>query len=275
MKRAGWLAALLLLVAVNALVLAGVAWNRSGEAQARLQLTERELPLQYRYAGAEENTGVALRVQLHEDSYAPAWLDADKLRALGFSLPGREALSGDAGTRLKRPLSRKAWVVLEFDGPAWRDALAAKAQRLADVRLDLESGTATRKQVESLEKSLARMRQGGSRLVAVDAGRDPAALRARYPDSTRYVVTGARVRAWVGRSREAEDDVDRLAVKGYLSLLVNRIHVPLQHRTRLQSVVGDDWRDKRAPDADQSPRYRVRLYYGRRHEPWVEAIAAP
>lgn len=274
MKRFGWLAALLLVVVVNAVVLAGVAWNRSGEPDATLQLTERELPLLYRFSRSQENTGVAFRLNLSDGSNSPDWLDADKLRQLGFYVPQSGAGRDARDARSKRPLPRQAWVVLEFDGPAWQALLAEQTQRLADARLAVEKGEVTREQVKSLEKALARMRQSGSRLVAVDAGTEPSTLRARYPDRSRYLITGAKVRAWVEPSLSAEDASDSLAVKSYLQLLVNRIHVPLQQQKVLQSVLGGELRNERSGDAQRPPRYVVHLRYGRRYEPWVVDIAS-
>lgn len=274
MKRFGWLAALLLVVVVNAVVLAGVAWNRSGEPDATLQLTERELPLLYRFSRSQENTGVAFRLNLSDGTNSPDWLDADKLRQLGFSVPQSGAGRDARDAWSKRPLPRQAWVVLEFDGPAWQALLAEQTQRLADARLAVEKGEVTREQVKSLEKALMRMRQSGSRLVAVDASTEPSALRARYPDSRRYLITGAKVRMRVEHSLSAEDESDSLAVKSYLQLLVNRIHVPLQQQKVLQSVLGGELRNERSGDAQRPPRYVVRLQYGRRYEPWVVAIAS-
>ena len=276
MKRAGWLVALLLLVLVNAMVLAGVAWNRSGEPDSMLQLTERELPLDDRLSGAEENTGVAFSLDLHSGSYSPAWLDANKLRALGFSPPETGSKTGDDDEWQKRSLPRQAWVVLEFDGPAWQAALAGQERGLADLRLELEVGKATHEQIERAEKVLTRMQHSGSRLVAVDAGKDAAVLRAAYQDPTRYLVTGAKVHMWVRRTLASEDATGPLSVEGYLQVLVNRIHVPLKHQPVLQAVLGEDLRGDRVEGAEQPPlpRYAVRLHYGRRHEPWVDKIMA-
>ncbi len=274
MKRAGWLAALLLLVLVNAIVLAGVAWNRSGEPDSTMQLTERELPLYYRSSMAEENTGVAFRLNLHNDVYSPDWLNADKLRALGFSIPDTGSNVDDREERLRRALPRQAWVVLEFDGPAWQAALADEERRLAALHMHLSDGKVTRLQKESAEEALTRMQQSGSRLVAVDAGKDAAALRAAYPDTTRYLITGAEVRMWAGRSLSEDGETGPLSIEGHLQIPGDRIHVPLQHQRILQAVLGGDLQGDRRENARQLPRYAVRLHYGRRYEPWVEEIVA-
>lgn len=89
MKRPGLLLAAGVLLAADAVILATAARNRSGEAEARLQLTERELELPYR---GRENTALALRLNWWGPEAGPAvrrpgWLAGEgKLRELGFDL---------------------------------------------------------------------------------------------------------------------------------------------------------------------------------------------
>ena len=188
MRRRALLAALALLVLVNILVLAGVAWNRSGQPEASLALTERELRLVYRGRGREEDSGIALALTLHHDSYAPAWLDEAKLRELGFRPDRIRLADGRADERYKQPLPRRAWVVLEFDGAAWRAVLEERERDLDELPAKVAAGKATLEQIAIGERAVARMKTSGSRLVAVDAGREAAELRARYPDRAQYLI---------------------------------------------------------------------------------------
>ncbi len=105
MRRYGMMLAILLLVAVNAFVLACIAYNRSGESLAALTQTEREIPLaSYWSYRVRENTGLSLRLDwttnwfMSEIFYNPAdfrrsdeiaWFDQAKLESIGFdcSLP--------------------------------------------------------------------------------------------------------------------------------------------------------------------------------------------
>ena len=51
-----------LLVLTNIIVLVGVAYNRMGDTETSLLLTERELSLPYRSYSKKENSGLSLRV---------------------------------------------------------------------------------------------------------------------------------------------------------------------------------------------------------------------
>jgi len=49
-----------LIALTNAVALVGVTYNRSGEPEAKLSLTQRELRTPYRWYGNRENSGLAL-----------------------------------------------------------------------------------------------------------------------------------------------------------------------------------------------------------------------
>jgi hypothetical protein len=272
MRHKTLLAALALLVLVNTLVLAGVAWNRSGQAEAALTLTERELRLVYRGSGREEDSGIALALKLHSGSYAPQWLNEAKLRELGFRPDSVLQTDGPSDDRYKQPLSRRAWVVLEFDGPAWLAALEARERELGELRAKLEAGKATLDQIKTEERGLARMKTSASRLVAVGAGRDAGELRARYPDRARYLIVSAEFRMRVEWAA-SEQEPGRDRVQGTLRLLGRRIHVPLQFHEALLDTLGDDLETDYSLDADEAPHYSVKLNVGKRYEPWVAGVA--
>ena len=91
------IAGLSIIIVTNVIALGGVAYNRSGEPDALVELTERELDIAYRYGLERENTGLRLnincRVETLQDDYAyannncwgnPVWLDQQKLIELGF-----------------------------------------------------------------------------------------------------------------------------------------------------------------------------------------------
>ncbi len=271
MRRRLWLAALALLIVANALVLAGVTWNRSGQPEASLALTERELRLVYQGTGREEDSGIALALNLYNDSYAPQWLDEAKLRELGFRPERLRLMEGPADERYKQPLPRRAWAVLEFDGPAWQAALAERERDLGGLPARVEAGKATLEQIEVEERAVARMKTSGSRLVAVDAGGDAAQLRARYPDRTRYLIVSAEFRMRVEWAA-SEQDPELNRVQGTLRVLGRRIHVPLQFHAALLEALGDDLETDYSMDADEPPHYSVTLHVGKRYEPWVAGV---
>lgn len=273
MRRIGFFGALALLVVVNAMVLAGVAWNRTGEPQATLRLTERELPVHFSFYGLREDSGRALQLGLFEDDASPGWLDADKLRTLGFRPERYLAADDTAGVFYKRPPPRRAWVVLEFEGPAWEAAIAARERELLELANKIGEGEATNSQLERRHQSLERLRVSASRLVAIDAGLDPVALRERYADSSRYLIVSAELRMRIMRSSDPHIDEGDERVRGLIGeILTSRIHVPPQHRTALDAALGATGAVEPRRREAGPPRYEVLVNWGARYEPWIAEI---
>ncbi|HCK4783933.1 TPA: DUF4824 family protein, partial [Pseudomonas aeruginosa] len=92
-RRNALIAGSLLLLAANLAALGGVAWNRSGEAESKLVLSQRELQRNWSYGfWSEENSGVELRLELRSPNGEPPNdlappLPPEQMRALGFSIP--------------------------------------------------------------------------------------------------------------------------------------------------------------------------------------------
>lgn len=256
-----------LVVVVNALLLAGVAWNRSGAPDSTLTLGTRELTVPWNFGRDGERGGVTLMLNwralsAHDDAqghyshyagYGPHWLDEAKLRALGFDL------SGDRDG--ERP-PRELHVVLEFAGEAWQRAQARAREHLERARArgsDNEQDAAALKSAQqALESELHR----ASRLFAIDAGADATALRQRYPDTRRFAIVRATVKAnaivvdgrdtWQGRIGE---------------LAVSAVSVPYALRGPLSGAGLEDWRNERAG-------FEIDVSWGRRLEPWITAVRA-
>jgi hypothetical protein len=188
MNRSLWLG-IGLILASNAVALAGVWYNRSGEAQAQLRLSERELRLSSdSWLRSEENSGVRLQLLWRQADLDWPWLDEAKLRELGFA-------PNDLGRAAERPI----WLVLELDGPSYR-------RRLERVRDELASAQAAaaaqpgdeklRQQLEQRRLDLRHETQQATRLLLVDAGLDAEALRQVWPDRQRQVILAGRLRAY-------------------------------------------------------------------------------
>jgi hypothetical protein len=249
-RRLGLLAGLVLVVAVNAVVLAGVAWNRSA-VDARVELTERECPLPFRMD--DEDTGLELRLVWRAPDQnldaAPPWLGRNALRSLGFDVSVPPA-DPKAESFYARALPRGAFVVLEMDGPAWRHWLEARKRELSAQKC-------------CNQEDLDREERIGSRLVAVAAGLDARALRASYPDRSRDLILPAQIRL------SRMERPDRPAVLyGTAELRSHQVPVPLSLRPVLDAV-------RRGPvdrDGPKAPRYRLTLATGKRHEPWLESV---
>lgn len=254
-----------LIVAVNAFVLAGVAWNRSGVPGSVLTLTQRELGLPYAFGLDGERGGVEVvllwRSPMIDDSAeaaydmhygrGPDWLGADKLRELGFDLKDER----DAYRQ-----KREVYVVLELAGASWQAALA-QAQRRLDRAL--ARGNAEKQDIDaqkSAQEVLKYEQHKASRLFAVDAGLDAATLRQRYPDLRRHAIVAATVTPSV-------TVIDKKTTfSGHIGeLAVARISVPHALRGAMDGI------DRSALDSGRAT-FEMDVAWGRRFEPWVTAV---
>ena len=277
------IAGLGLIVLTNAVALLGVVYNRSGEPEAMLSLTQRELRTPYRGYGNRENSGLALSLNwrvLGEESVAtqpyawryagtggtPAWLDKAKMQALGFDTSAPFADADPRGrARYEKQLPREVLLVLELDGSTYRRSLELATQyaardeaKFAAIPGDKELGTRAKNAREALEWET----KWNSRLFVVDAGRDAAALRAKYPDSGRYALVHGQVRLeWSGRRNSAN-------VSGFVSgLSIVSINVPYALREVFASAAqAGDFDQNRAP-------FEATVAFGKRLEPWITAAA--
>ena len=220
---------LAIIVVANAFALAGVARNRAGEPESQLALTEREVRVVNPYSRSE-NSGVSLRLQwcVGDSSSAnveyapemvsgrgcfnrsPDWLREAKLSELGFDV-ALAPLDSGARDYYAHQQARPALFVLELGGP-WQDRvleanLAALAawEALAAQRPD--SGSLQRN-VGSIRRRIDWIEREMTRLYVIDAGTSLEALRAKYPDRSRYAILRGTVRlrrwaavmdtAWIG-----------------------------------------------------------------------------
>ena len=254
-----------LILGGNAVALIGVAYNRSGEPDAVLQLSDRELtrPYSYSFRGSKENSGVSLRLNwrnagdaqpflpgiLGRQGGATRWLDKDKLAELGFDVDA-DPQDLDSLRPYKMTLPRKAYVVLEFNGPVYR---AVVQQREAE--LDEDPGNQDYERfLKSAQRQLDDERNKNSRLFAIDVGPDTETLRARYPDRAQYIILPSEVRLAVFNK----------ALTGYITgLNVNTVIVPLAHRAAITGGGGP-----------RPAHFTVRLAFGKRAEPWILAAQA-
>src|SRR5262249_16335889 len=121
--------------------------------------------------------------------YAPAaWLDAAKMKALGFDVALPDA-NENTGPSFQRQLSRDVLIVLELDGPAHQETLA-RGLKFAEKRGAGKVGWGDADRGDRIENN---ERNEHSRLFAIDAGLDAAQLRAKYPDRSRYAIVAGRV----------------------------------------------------------------------------------
>jgi hypothetical protein len=256
--------ALILLIAANALVLGGVSANRSGAPGSRLTLSEREMGLAYRRF--RENSGLSLRLSWRilprdeKEAYtgpwvSPAWFDADKLTALGYDVAQLLRLE-ESGKYFWDSLSKEVYIVLELGGAPYREAL-----RRAQIQFDADA----ERDLDAAKRKLQREQNQMSRLFAIDAGSDPLELRQRYGDRQQYLIAKGQVVPSFSTHKKKRVVTGRIR-----KLSIEKIYVPLKWHQVFESLPPrNDWKTNKIT----GPRYQVRLAYGQRFEPWIEAVA--
>ena len=264
-----------LIVVTNAIVLSGVAYNRSGVPEATLRLSERELAVPYEWGMAQEKSGISLELtwrvappagerhaRYYEHGWGVArWLTSSKLTELGFKLPALDA-TGAANTLEWRHKEREVYLVLEMDGGDYRDAVLAARARLAREEAAVARGERgnTAELAKSAREALDRELASSSRLFAIDAGLDAQALRNRYADRSRFAVVAGRVRPTVSGAE------GKRRVLGYVKALsVERVNVPLE----LVPVFGALGPTRNYGRHARPPRFEATVAFGRRLEPWL------
>ncbi len=273
--RGRWLlvAALSVVALANVAALAGAAYNRGGTPESTLDLSERELGMGLG-SGDAEDSALAVRLEYlvanGADLDSPAlpsivgWLDAAKLAELGIRGPRPRP----ASVRYPMPwasASHEVLLVLEFDGPAYRQAVEnACAPHAAEAAM-AAAGVSPRPDRSEVAARLAELgarrctqaRERDSRLFVVDAGRDPTALRARYPDRAHYAIA----RGMIEVSSRLEGGVAQVSAR-VGRLQATTIHVPRSLRAVFETAsAGDRGR--------QAGRTAAQLAFGRRLEPWL------
>lgn len=269
-------ASVFLLLLTNIVVLAGVAYNRSGDPLLTIELTERELPIVVSAGSKDENSGTTLSLKWHilspdkDPEYlsttygSSAWLDDEKLTELGFDMKKFKS-EPDKYRHRTSHLATEAVLVLEYQGDAYLKALAFVKEKEEQLRLMVAEYPGDERLANDLNnyvEQLTRLKVTQSRLYVVDAGLDVQALIDKYAGNNNYLL--ARGEIGLGWN---EDDVS-----GRISqLYIRQVHVPLPLSEQLVTLAN---REAYASNRNSSipPRYKVRLNIGKRLEPWIESV---
>ena len=279
MNRHAIIAGLVVIGLTNAVALGGVAWNRSGEPESVLTLTERELMRPYGSFFDRERGGVEFLISwrvlpddpnmgLYMSNYGhPAWFDEAKLQELGFDV-SRSRTPDRRGRYYDRQLPREALIVLEFDGPTWPKALE-RMRKAGEKELAAAAGKPGEEmRAKNVAETIKREETTGSRLFAVDVGLDAAALRGKYPDRARYAILSGKVRA----SRDMRGD----KLQGYIAELHNtRVNVPREIMPAMSPVSFRHPPSAFRPSAGapaEGPAFQATIAFGKRHEPWLVGV---
>lgn len=278
-----------LVLLTNLVILGAAVANRRGGPEAELRLTERELALPS--ARQQDDSALFLRLRLTDDmpdAYRDtarwrgyrlppvnlAWLDRDKLRELGFRTDVDPA-DPEAEDHYRHAMTRRGFVVLEYEGPAWDRWIADREAEVAGLASEVEAGTKGAADLEDAGAVLALDRAFRSRLFPIDAGIDVVALRRRHADSGRHVIVPAIFHPRVLRP---DDGPPRLTgvVQG---TVVRWIHVPFSLRDAFEEWLPEEswdayYRRKREEAREgwpspTRPRFEATLAFGRRMEPWL------
>jgi hypothetical protein len=249
LKRASLLVAASVVLIANAFALLHAWRNRSGPVESDITLTERELFSFYDATSDDSGVTVNLHWTDPQQGYMPddpvRWLDRKTLQELGFDTS--VAPSDTAASEFyQRQRARRAFVALEYDGPAWHKWIDAVEHRVqGQSPLPAYGG-------------FANQRETSPRLVAIDAGSDAARLRARHPDRISTAIVRAVIHIGVtpeGANRPAQ-------VYGMIAEIPSSIHVPLPFSDALRPVRGNR----------TGARYRIHLRYGSSLEPWIVGV---
>lgn len=256
--RHALIAGLALIGLTNAIALAGVWYNRSGEPDSVLELSERELHRSQDWS-QEENSGLALRLDWRrprdtssDDRYQRLQLDERRLLDLGFSAPTADGVHHSSQ-------SREVLVVLELNGPARKAELARARGELQKALAELQAAPQDKRRQEAERNARSYLdleEKRESRLFAVDAGLDREALRNRYPDRRRYAILPGSVNAWVRQDGQLTGQISRLRVTA--------INVPHAWRQALDQAL------RHEPEGERPGPFRVRISFGQRLEPWMD-----
>ena len=157
--------------------------------------------------------------------------------------------------------------MLEYDGPKHQKVIAEAQKALAEEQAQLANnpgGKVFQDSVEYAERELNNEQHHNSRLFAIDAGLDKVSLRKAYPDTSQYIIIKAQIKpTW-----DYDEEKQKIWVGRIEDLLINTINIPLEHRAIFEPL---EEAEDRSYEDDQSPRYKVRVAFGKRSEPWVVA----
>lgn len=273
--------AFLMVIIANIIVLAGVAFNKSGMT-AQITLTERELKMPY--WADKENSGLSL--QLVWRSYplsSPVWLNYEKLEELGFNLMA-DYLNSPTYTYFRKESSTKeVFIVLEHNGESYRESVWKAEMDVKEAKdlLNLNLGSGDKCVIndswprscnddllqlyfDEAQRRLELERKTESRLFAIDAGINPEILREKYSDKTQFIITKGIVVVGAIHNLQKKENISRYISK----LSIEKIYVPLEYRQDLDYKLKRDNYGMRYIHQG----YKVELAYGNRYEPWIVAV---
>ena len=257
-----------IILLTNAVALGGAGYNRSGEPESQLQLTQRELQ-HSSWREGKDNSGMTLTLnwrieQATQSDFdfgaysgrwgVPVWLDKAKMAELGFDV---EKLAGLAkyGRRYNEMQPAEVLLVLELNDQAYQHQLRRAGEYVEECKKLLSAAPTNAelmRKSKNAEDNFKHEQQSNSRLFVIDAGLDLQKLRAAYPDRAHYAIAHGLIRPTMAQIRNETRIGGNIA-----ELNAERINVPLNYRQVFSS----------------SPSYDVMVAFGQRLEPWIVAAS--
>lgn len=263
-------------------MLAGIAYNRSGDNESALLLTERELSVPYRSYRTQENSGLALglswniiRTNSFDNNYRryslgrygnPKWLTEEKQRELGVDVDKIRKNKENKNYRYKKLNSEEIIVVLEYDGESFKKAVKDAEIDFKKLREKINKNTDNKvlnKQLKNHEESLDELKISVSRLIAIDAGRDLKTLREKYKDRTKYLMLRGELRPYWNNTK---------LLARISQTFIASVHVPLPFSKEINEITKREKKNSQYTNLAKKPRYQVELKVGKRLEPWVAGV---
>ena len=160
------------------------------------------------------------------------------------------------GAPSERQLPRDVLLVLELDGPAYRQSLEELGRAAERIEAKNERGQGKKAADAMIDRETRR----GSRLFVVDAGHDRDALRQKFPDRAKYAIVRGQVRpSRMQGARAGAGVIEALSVES--------VNVPLQLRAALGGALPID----RRYGGEDTKRFEATMVWGQRMEPWLAA----
>jgi hypothetical protein len=257
-----------IILLTNAVALGGAGYNRSGDPESQLQLTQRELQHSTRRSG-KDNSGITLtlnwrfeqQAELNEFNFGmyssrwgnPVWLDKTKMTELGFDV--EKLANTEYGRRYRELQPREVLLVLEMNDRAYQHHLQRTREYVEESRKLLAASPANaemQRKAKNAEDNYKHELEKGSRLFAIDAGLDLQTLRAAYSDRGRYAIVHGLIRPTTTQVK------NETRIGGNITELhAGLINVPLGYRQVFSNPAS----------------YEVTVAFGKRLEPWIVAAS--
>lgn len=258
-----------IILLTNAVALGGAGYNRSGEPESQLQLTQRELQ-HSSWREGRDNSGITLslnwrieQADLNDSNFAmysnrwgiPGWLDRGKMAELGFDVDKFAGTAADYVRRHKELQAREVLLVLEVNGQTYQNHMLHSASYVEQTKKLLQASPANeelKRKAKNAEENYRYEQSQGSRLFVIDAGLDVQKLRAAYPDRARYAIVHGLIRPATMQIKNES------RIGGYITdVHANSVNVPFAYRQVFNNA---------------EP-YEVTVAFGKRLEPWFVAAS--